>query len=1028
MITGQTLKISMQRNLLSVKKLIFIPSGISIFAAERYSHNRSRMTKRFSTAFALSLIIVSNVFAQSPKNQWVDSVFRTLNTDQKIRQMFLSTVSSHWEKPELNMVEKELTLGLGGLFFTSGHPVKQLDITSKYQREAKVPLLIAADVANGLSSILDSTLFYPTPIAQSAFKNDSLIYLQAKLIGSELRTLGVNLNLGVNANYADLKGSYGWRNQYGNNRQTITRNALAFMKGLQSEGILAGAKYFPIQGVTITDIKKEVMSVQAFADTTHTSPFQFLFSNGADAVVMASNDLPVFMENKKLARKNKLPGSVLSAAYGNSWVRNKMKFQGLVICDLRFAATKEKKIKTGEAELAAFLGGNDLIITAQNVSPAARRIKRFLKKHSDYNAQLDNAVRKILSAKYDAHLQVKPMLNNQNLLSRLNNPESKKFQRTLLTSSITVVKNTNNLLPVISLENKKFATVFLGDTINGGPFQQIVSKYVNAKHIIVKNENELSSFKTTFKQHDVIIIAVTEATPSVLLDSVTQHLSSDTTKEIILADFGSAHVYAYEKYFPVIITAYSYHRELARLIPQTIFGATSSTGKFPMTVSTIREGTSAQTASLKRLEYSFPEDAGMASESLRQIESIAKEAIDMGGTPGCYVLIAKDGKVIYQKAFGHLTYEKQTPVTDSTIYDLASVTKVSATLQSAMFLYDRGLLDINKKASTYLPELKKSNKENYTLKDILTHQAGLWPFLPFWAQTMKDNEYLPQYYSNELSFKYPYLVADKLYAHVSMRDSLWSWIIKAKVREKPARTPYDYKYSDMGFYIMQHVAEKILNQPMEDFLEQNLYEPLGAYTTGYLPLLRFKPNRIAPTENDKLFRKTLLVGTVHDQGAAMLGGVAGHAGLFSTANDLAKLCQMLLQEGYYGGYRYYRPETVRLFTKKQFETSKRGLGWDRPVLSDNNGVTSVYASQKTFGHTGFTGTCIWMDPEFNVVYIFLSNRVHPDMTNNKLLNANIRSRIQDVVYQSIFDYCKGSTGQPLENPALPIYPSASNNN
>jgi beta-N-acetylhexosaminidase len=338
------------------------------------------------------------------------------------------------------------------------------------------------------------------------------------------------------------------------------------------------------------------------------------------------------------------------------------------------------------------------------------------------------------------------------------------------------------------------------------------------------------------------------------------------------------------------------------------------------------------------------------------------------------------------------------------------------------------LLDINKKASTYLPELKKSNKENYTLKDILTHQAGLWPFLPFWAQTMKDSQYLPEYYSTELSFKYPYLVADKLYAHVSMRDSLWNWIIKSKVREKPARTPYDYKYSDMGFYIMQHVAERILNQPIEDFLEQNLYEPLGAHTTGYLPLLRFRPNRIAPTENDKLFRKTLLVGTVHDQGAAMLGGVAGHAGLFSTANDLAKLCQMLLQEGYYGGYRYYRPETVQMFTKKQFETSKRGLGWDRPVLSDNNGVTSVYASQKTFGHTGFTGTCIWMDPEFNVVYIFLSNRVHPDMTNNKLLNANIRSRIQDVVYQSIFDYCKASSGQPLEGPIFPIYPSASNNN
>jgi beta-N-acetylhexosaminidase len=245
-----------------------------------------------------------------------------------------------------------------------------------------------------------------------------------------------------------------------------------------------------------------------------------------------------------------------------------------------------------------------------------------------------------------------------------------------------------------------------------------------------------------------------------------------------------------------------------------------------------------------------------------------------------------------------------------------------------------------------------------------------------------------------------------------MKDSLWSWIIKAKIREKPARTPFDYRYSDMGFYILQHLAEKILNQPIEDFLSQNLYEPLGAYTTGYLPLLHFPYRQIAPTENDRLFRRALLIGTVHDQGAAMQGGIAGHAGLFTNANDLAKLGQMLLQQGNYGGIQYYKPETVGLFTQKQFENSRRGLGWDKPTPGEWNGPTSIYASPKTFGHTGFTGTCIWVDPEFDLVYIFLSNRVHPDMTNNKLLNANIRSRIQDVIYQSIFEYCKTAETQP----------------
>jgi beta-N-acetylhexosaminidase len=399
-----------------------------------------------------------------------------------------------------------------------------------------------------------------------------------------------------------------------------------------------------------------------------------------------------------------------------------------------------------------------------------------------------------------------------------------------------------------------------------------------------------------------------------------------------------------------------------------------------------------------------PEAAGIDSKTLSKIEAIAREAIEIGATPGSHVLVAKDGKVVYEQSNGYLTYENKIPVSDQTIYDLASVTKVSATLQAVMFMHEKGLIDVNKKISVYLPELKKSNKKDFTIKDILTHQAGLWPFLPFWAETVKNGTQLPQYYSSISSQDYPFPVAENLFAHKSMKDSLWSWIIKAKVREKPARTTYNYVYSDMGFYILQHLAEKILNQPLEEFLEQNLYEPLGAHALGYLPLKKFPQDLIAPTENDILFRKKLLTGYVHDQGAAMHGGIAGHAGLFGSANDLAKLGQMLLQKGSYGGQRYYKPETVEIFTSKQYEPSRRGLGWDKPTPSDWNGPTTLLASNKTFGHTGFTGTCIWVDPEFNLVFIYLSNRVHPDMTNNKLLNANIRPRIQEVIYKAIFNY------------------------
>ncbi len=396
---------------------------------------------------------------------------------------------------------------------------------------------------------------------------------------------------------------------------------------------------------------------------------------------------------------------------------------------------------------------------------------------------------------------------------------------------------------------------------------------------------------------------------------------------------------------------------------------------------------------------------------LTRIEPIANEAIAIGATPGCHVLVAKDGKVIYEKSFGSLTYDKKIAVTDETIYDLASVTKVSATLQTVMYMYEKGLIDINKKASVYLPELKGSNKEDFIIKDILTHQAGLWPYLPFWSETVKDSSIFKEYYSRSLSENFPFPVAENMFAAKAIKDSLWQWIIKAKIREKPVRSGVHgiTCYSDMGFYIMQHLAEKMLGPGQwKSFLAQkNIYRPSRGWTsTGYLPLRKFPANQIAPTEHDTLFRKSLLVGYVHDQGAAMHGGIAGHAGLFSNANDMAKLGQMWLNKGSYGGIRFFKSETMEFFTSKQYETSRRGLGWDKPILNSSSSPTSLYASAMTFGHTGFTGTCIWVDPEFNLVYVFLSNRVNPDMNNNKILNANIRPRIQDVIYQSIFEYCR----------------------
>jgi CubicO group peptidase (beta-lactamase class C family) len=318
-----------------------------------------------------------------------------------------------------------------------------------------------------------------------------------------------------------------------------------------------------------------------------------------------------------------------------------------------------------------------------------------------------------------------------------------------------------------------------------------------------------------------------------------------------------------------------------------------------------------------------------------------------------------------------------------------------------MFLQERGLIDINKKIAVYLPEFKETNKKDIIIKDILTHQAGLWPYFPWHANIMKDSVLIKRFFSKKYSSEYPFPVSENLFSYKHIQDSMWHWIVTSKMIEKKDRTPYDCRYSDLGLYIMQRLVETLLNQPLEDFVSQNFYEPMGAGTTGFHPLERFSVNLIAPTENDKSFRGSLLTGYVHDPGAAMFGGVAGHAGLFSNANDLLKMGQMWLQKGSYGGTQFFKPETIGLFSMKQFDNSTRGLGWAK--ATDPTSPSSGYMSPQAFGHTGFTGTCIWVDPEFDLVFVFLSNRVNPEV-NSKLLTARIRQRIQDVVYQSIFNF------------------------
>ena len=836
-----------------------------------------------SRYFLLALLFATSIYSSAQddkKTKWVDSVFSTLKTEEKIGQLFVVPFSNYASDENKTLINQSKAGKIGGLFIQRSGPVGYAKSMKQLQSNSKIPLLIGAAVSQDLTHAFDSTMIFFEPNVLNAISSDSLLNSLSQELSRQMGILQIH----------------------------------------------------------------------------------FIFYPNRDSI-----------RNLKTVNVSQIP-----------------------------TKTKSKK---GDEEKQAFLQGNDLLISPKNIDASIKVISKAIKKNKALASRLDQSVKKILAVKYDAGLWKNKFIDTDNLISRLHTPEADLLKLKLAEASVTVVQNDAGIIPIQKIDDRSFVSISLGEGTKN-EFTHYLSKYDGFKHYSVKALSDTLGLSTLVKYKDIIVIGLFPGSSSWLKD-VSGLINGLPKERVIICSFGNPMDLSYFEEIPTLIAAYSDEQGIPQAAAEVIFGGIGAQGKLSIKISdSLTVGKSIKTKAIQRFAYSLPEDAGMNSTTLKRIEPIAQEAISIGATPGCHILVARNGKVIYEKSFGSLSYDNKIPVSDETIYDLASVTKVSATLQTVMYMHEKGMIDINKKASVYLPELKGSNKEDFIIKDILTHQAGLWPYLPFWAETVKDSIVTKKYYGHEASNEFPFPVAENLFATKSMKDSLWQWIIKSKVREKSPRAGYDYRYSDMGFYIMQHLAEKMIGEPLEDFLQKNIYQPLGASTLGYLPLRKFPLTQIAPTEKDTLFRKSLLVGYVHDQGAAMHGGIAGHAGLFSNANDLAKLGQMWLNQGSYGGVQFFKPETLNFFTAKQYTDSRRGLGWDRPILSDWNSPVSMYASSKTFGHTGFTGTCIWVDPEFNLVYVFLSNRVNPDMNNTKILNANIRPRIQDVIYQSIFTYCK----------------------
>lgn len=561
-----------------------------------------------------------------------------------------------------------------------------------------------------------------------------------------------------------------------------------------------------------------------------------------------------------------------------------------------------------------------------------------------------------------------------------------------ISKNAVLLNNKNALVPITKLEEKKFISVGLGFD-HQLAFDSLLNKYaivqsMNAEKY--KDSATLNDLEDDLKYYNTVFVSLPSKAASNgkilnFLSNVGKH------KNLVVALFGDGKALGtLDNLNAPIIWSPETTLEAAMVVPQIIFGGISAAQTLPRSFSGKYTAGSGFKTTATRLKYTVPEDAGVNSDNLDEVEKIANEAIAAKATPGVVVLVAKDGKVIYNKAFGYHTYEnlRADKVTD--IFDLASVTKVTATTPTVMHLVETGKLNLDTNIGYYIPRARNTPMNNIKVREVMLHQAGFIPYIPF-HNFVKEGDY-----SRDSSANFPTKVADNYY----IKKGFFSDFMWPKMLNSPIKTRGSYVYSDISMYVMQDIVEQITETPEDEYVVNQFYSPLGMHHTGYLPRNRFSKDQIVPTEDDKAFRKTLLEGYVHDQGAALKGGVAGHAGLFGTANDLAIYYQLMLNKGTYGGVQYFKPQTVEMFTTKQSNVSRRGLGFDRWDPDPNKKYPSDLASSQTYGHTGYTGIGVWVDPSRGLVYIFLSNRVNPTVSDT-LLKMNIRSRVQDAINRAI---------------------------
>jgi len=959
------------------------------------------------------LLIDFNSFAQTDcfsKSQkikaekWADSVLFLLSTEEKIGQLLMIASYSGKSQNQKNIEWAIKKYKVGGLIFFKGEPTHQVKLTNQYQSMSTIPLLISMDAEWGVGMRLDSVISFPKQMSFGFTNDTSLVYEMGSEVARQCKRLGIHINFAPVIDINDNpENPVIHLRSFGENKEMVTRMGLQYMKSLQENGILAVGKHFPGHGNTSLDSHKDLPVLSHDAGRIYNIelyPFKKLTNAGLEGMMIAHLNVPAFDTTAGLPAS--LSGNII-----NSLLKEQLGFKGLVFTDALNMKGVTKNYESGNIELKALLAGNDILLYPQNVAKAVHTIERAYKEEVISDSFLNAKVKKVLIYKYLLTNGKADYISPVNVTSDLNNKNAVLLKRKIIEKSICLLKNDNELIPIKGSSVSSYLIVYIG-SFSAPHFQTVLNLYGNFKYTCIHSKLdsiELDSIKKIISGYKNLIIVLSGTSSyNVTTFGLSNNLISLTNELLnkhscILVNFGSPYLLKFLTKSNSILQCTESDTEFQDIAAQMMMGAIPVIGKLPVSINTdYKYGSGIIHEKTVRLKYTIPEELGIDNKKLNRIDSIIYNAIRKKAFPGCQVLIAKNGKVFYHKSFGYHTYDKTIKVNNSDIYDVASITKVAATLLPVMRYYELGLLKPETKIRKFVDVPIMSGFGGVTIKELLTHESGFAPWIPFYKKLLNSDN-LPDsvFFSDTFSLKYSVPVSDNLFAISNIEDYLWKQIFDTEVNKSGK-----YVYSDLNFIFLRKIIDLISQENFDEYLDKNFYSNLGMNNTMFNPSGKVFPDRIPPTEIDNYFRQAIVQAYVHDPSAALFGGIAGHAGLFSNANDLAKLMFMWLNKGTYANERYFKSSTIDTFTMKQSEASRRGLGFDKPeTVKGEYSPTSYNTPLSTYGHTGFTGCCVWADPDNQIIYVFLSNRTFPDQNNKTMNDLKVRQEIQKVIYEIV---------------------------